>query len=237
VGDEDQATMANLAIGELAALEGRFAWAMLEMDIDYWDRGDRTLAAVADERGVLVTDLCLQVQECGSCDGIDDYPVLRGLSAVELIDHMTKSQFLVLNKEMANLTRRIPQVLQRYGGEDRRLALIEVAFSQVRSELVSHIAQQRYVFFPAIRERALSSNEIRSKKSWTEKMAFRGDELVAGLVPLRSYSDGFREPPNGDLAWIAMVESLKRLTYCAYHHIYTLNWVLLPLLSQSEENC
>ena len=161
--------MANLAIGELAALEGRFAWAMLEMDIDYWDRGNRTLAAVADERGVLLSDLCVQVQECSSHEGTDDYPVLRGLSAVELIDHITKNQFPVLNKEMANLTRRIPQVLQRYRGEDRRLALIEVAFSQVRSELVSHIAQQRYVFFPAIRERELRTGGFRPRMKVTTK--------------------------------------------------------------------
>lgn len=190
--------------------------------IDYCCKGDRTLRAACEERGV---DARRLQEECDLAIRRREAPTVdpRTLSTHELITKVIGHHHRYLHRTLPFLLKLAHKVGRVHG--DRQSALREIArlVETLTTTLIAHLDEEERLLFPA-----LLVHETGDVAPMLAKMRDEHTEVGDMLSQLRTLSNDYTCPDWACNSYRTLMHELEYLEADTLRHVHLENHVLLP---------
>lgn len=196
--------------------------------IEFCCGGRVPLGEVCLERGIDVDAVLLELSAALSTpdSGVD----WRQRSLSDLVEHIQSRYHVPLVDELPRLAAMLARVIQRHGSAlaDTVYPLRET-FEALHRELLSHMAREDRVFFPAVR--ALEAGQ---PGDWTwleqpmEVLEAEHDSAGNSLARIREITNGYAPPDWACPTFRGLYHGLAALESEMHQHVHLENHVLFP---------
>ncbi|MCA9516150.1 MAG: iron-sulfur cluster repair di-iron protein [Myxococcales bacterium] len=211
-----QDTVARLAVRVPAASR-----VFMRHGIDYCCGGQRRLADVCAERGLVADDLLDEITlEHPLAEGArwDERPL------GELVAHIVTAHHRPLDEELPRLLAMARKVEAVHGDKDPvRLHELAVLCERLFADLAEHMKKEEAVLFPWI-----VAGNGRSAGGPIRVMHLEHDEVARDLRRLHELTDDFTPPAGACVTWRALWLGLEALDADLRQHMHLENNVLFP---------
>lgn len=219
-------------LGELVAERPARARVFERLGIDYCCRGHRTLVDASADAGV---DAATVAEELEAVAVESDAEVDR-LEPLALIEHIVDTHHRYLHEELPLLVALADKVRDVHGERHPELFEVAALVTEVRDDLVPHLAKEEQVLFPAIKEwsEGERSFPFGTLANPVRMMMVEHDRAGELLDQLRVATDGYRPPDDGCASYQALYGRLEHLELDTYRHVHLENNVLFPAVTSDE---
>lgn len=215
-------------VGELVAERPGRSRVFQSFNIDFCCQGGRTLREACEKKGVAVEAVVEQL-EAESSDPLPPQSNPAELPPDELVTHIVKAHHGFLRRELPRLGAMAERVANVHGGHTPSLVEIFGIFTEIESELSSHMMKEEQILFPIIDalcqgERLMSG----TLDGPIDCMVHEHDEVGGALARLRELSNGYQPPSDACNTYRALFAGLADLEEDLHRHIHLENAVLFP---------
>lgn len=193
--------------------------------IDYCCKGNMTLAAACEERGlapaVVVADLERAISERSPTSG----PHFQSLPTASLIAYVISTHHDYLRTVLPVVRGLATKVARVHGDHNPHLLELETVVGELAEALLPHLDDEEQVLFPAMMTRnppkALIAAEL--AKMQTEHLA-----VGTLLDRMRTATENFLLPEWACTSYRALFKELEQVEGDVLRHVHLENHVLLP---------
>jgi regulator of cell morphogenesis and NO signaling len=158
-------------------------------------------------------------------------------SLSSLIGHIQQRYHEPLRSELARLRAMLDKVVQRHGDRmPETLLPLRDTFDRFHHDLLSHMAKEDAVLFPAIRELEAGVNRNPAAGAWIEQpMAVMVDEHESAgeaLATMRALTNGYAPPEDACPTFRGLYFGLSELEREMHVHVHLENNILFPRATQ-----
>ena len=222
-------------VGELVAERPGRSRVFQNFKIDFCCQGARTLREACEGKNVPVTSVVEQL-EAEAADKTVPVENPADLPTEQLANYILDVHHGFLRRELPRLHAMSQRVAQVHGGHTPSLVEMNDVFQTVADELISHMAKEEEVLFPAVIALSKGEPAPRPLDAPIECMMHEHEEVGAGLERLRELSHGFVPPPEACNTYRALFAGLHDLEEDMHRHIHLENAVLFPSAKALAEN-
>lgn len=231
----------NESLAQIVAQNPRRARVFEKHGVDYWCRGERSLRAACEERGLL--DTFAVVEELRQCDlpQSDSAPLRsqhpcvewRGVPLTELVNHITSYHHELFRTSLVDLLQLADTATEEAKLDKEEVRDLRDVIASLKHELLSYIADEEKFFFPRVRDKG----SAKSTSNWTQSMKEKSSSIKAQhaafartLRMLRKLSNDYRAPENAPTSRRKLLSELADLEHDLHMYIHEENNILLPAL-------
>lgn len=236
VGSVDYLTTAETSMATLVSRSPHLAEEFERLGLDFCCYGDRPLAKACAAAGVPLVDALDAVTRAGSGHDLEwgvNWPQLR---LVDLVDHIEDVHHRHLHLELPSLVVLAAKVLSVHGGRHPELGRLEALVSDLREEIVPHLALEERVLFPAIRELAAGHTGFQFGSLVNPIAGMMSDHESVGeiLHEIRQVTSGYTVPDDGCNSYLRLYERLSAVESDTHLHVMKENSFLFPRAVELE---
>ena len=209
-------------VGEIAAENPSSVRVFEKYEIDYCCGGKIPLADACQAKGIPASAVELELAQAAAGPSADerDWNVAPLDS---LIDHILSTHHAYLKRELPRLGSLLAKVLAAHGAlHGDSLIPLGHTFDAMRDELVSHMAKEEMILFPAIR------NGFRQVSQPIRVMEHEHDSAGRALAAMRKLTGDYTLPPEACNTYRALFNGLAELESDLHTHIHLENNILFP---------
>ena len=235
-GSIDRMVTAETPLARLIAGSPDLAGEFDRLGLDFCCYGDRPLAKACAAAGVPLVEALDAVARTGP--GHDSgcpmtWPQLR---LVDLVDHIEDVHHRHLHLELPSLIALAAKVLSSHGRHGRELQRVDALVSDLREEVVPHLAKEERVLFPAVRELAAGHTgfPFGSVVNPIATMMSEHESVGEILHEIRAVTAGYAIPEDADHSFVRLYERLSALESDTHLHVMKENSFLFPRVVELE---
>ncbi len=220
---------ADTHVADLVIEQPTRARVLERFGIDYCCGGKTPLQAACSDRGLDVDTVIAALGE-PLAKGADDVD-WTAVPLAELCAHIVDHHHGYLREELPALRLLVDKVARVHGAAHPELRELQVIFHTTADELEQHMVEEEATVFPAcvaLEQGASDGFPFGSVANPIETMLHQHDEVAAGLVGLRSTTDGYATPADACNSYRAMLERLAALESDTHRHVHEENNILFP---------
>lgn len=222
----------DTTIGSIVAKNFKTAAVFKKLNIDFYFKGNLTVAEVCDSNKLPFKDVEEKLMESlrdPGRPGVDynSWPITNLLSYIEDVLHR------YVGEKIFQLQLWIDRCRKVQGEEYPHLAEVQQMFALMSGELLVHLMMEEKVLFPAIR--AMVARKATAKQSWQsqELPDFRSllqeHETIGGyLHRLSDLTNGYHPPKDAPGLYELCCANLKEFEEDYLFHIHLENNIMLP---------
>ena len=215
-------------------LAGRFE----SLGLDFCCHGDRPLAEACAAAGIPLVEALDAVASSTSGYGNGsgyavNWPQLR---LADLVDHIEDMHHRHLHLELPSLVVLAAKVLSVHGERHPEMARLDSLVSDLRDEIVPHLAKEERVLFPAIRELAAGHTGFPFGSVANPISVMMSDHESVGdvLHEIRELTSGYAVPEDACESYRRLYERLSALESDTHVHVMKENSFLFPRAVELE---
>lgn len=153
-----------------------------------------------------------------------------------LIDHIVETHHRYLHEELPLLVTLADKVRDVHGARHPELVQVAALVTEIRDDLVPHLAKEERVLFPAIEQwsegqRSFPFGTIANPVRMMMAEHDRAGEL---LEELRTATNGYQPPHDGCASYQTLYGRLEHLEMDTHRHVHLENNVLFPAVTSDE---
>lgn len=219
-------------LGELVAERPARARVFERLGIDYCCHGHRSLLDASTEAGLDPVTVATELEAVA--DRTDSE--IDRLDPLALIDHIVDTHHRYLHEELPLLVALAEKVRDVHGSRHPELVQVAALVTEIRDDLVPHLAKEEQVLFPAIKEWAdgQRSFPFGTLSNPVRMMMVEHDRAGVLLEQLRAATDGYQPPDDGCASYQALYGRLEHLEQDTHRHVHLENNVLFPAVTSDE---
>ena len=219
-------------LGELVAERPARARVFERLGIDYCCHGHRSLLDASTEAGLDPVTIATELEAVA--DRTDSE--IDRLDPLALIDHIVDTHHRYLHEELPLLVALAEKVRDVHGSRHPELVQVAALVTEIRDDLVPHLAKEEQVLFPAIKEWAdgQRSFPFGTLSNPVRMMMVEHDRAGVLLEQLRAATDGYQPPDDGCASYQALYGRLEHLEQDTHRHVHLENNVLFPAVTSDE---
>lgn len=236
MGSVDHLTTAETSLANLISRSPDLAEEFERLGLDFCCYGDRPLAKACAAAGVPLVAALEAVTRTGS--GRDrewgvNWPQLR---LADLVDHIEEVHHRHLHLELPSLVVLAAKVLAMHGERHPELYRLEALVSDLREEVVPHLALEERVLFPAIRELAAGHTGFQFGSVVNPVAGMMSDHETVGriLQEMRRVTSGYALPDDACHSYVRLYERLSAVESDTHVHVMKENSFLFPRAVELE---
>lgn len=220
------------ALGDLVAERPARARVFERLGIDYCCHGHRSLLDASTEAGLDPVTVATELEAVA--DGTD--AEVDSLDPLALIDHIVDTHHRYLHEELPLLVALAEKVRDVHGSRHPELLQVAALVTEIRDDLVPHLAKEEQVLFPAIKEWAdgQRSFPFGTLTNPVRMMMIEHDRAGELLEQLRAATEGYRPPDDGCASYQTLYGRLEHLELDTHRHVHLENNVLFPAVTSDE---
>lgn len=218
---------ADRTVGELVAERPGRSLVFQDFKIDFCCQGGRTLREACEGRGVALESVLEQLEAEQHTDNAPDFNPAE-LPPAQLADYIVTKHHSFLRQELPRLRMMATRVAQVHGGHTPSLVSIFEVFQGMADELISHLAKEEQMLFPAIKALDRAESFLGSLDGPIACMMHEHEDTGAALAELRSLSNDYSPPPEACNTYRALFAGLQDLEKDMHRHIHLENSILFP---------
>lgn len=229
-------TAATQTVGEIAQTQPSSIRVFEQFGIEYCCGGRKPLAEACAARDV---DLNTVIAALDAASGFENAQAQARDWAKEplakLMQHIMLTHHSYCKRELPRLLGLSVRVVNRHGGTNPELAVIQTKLAQLADELIAHLAEEEVVVFPLISE--LEGKKAKGAKG-NEDSDCIGNRLAslieehdnAGvlLAEIRCLSRNFIVPEYACATYRAFFDGLRDFERDLHRHVHLENNILFP---------
>jgi regulator of cell morphogenesis and NO signaling len=194
--------------------------------LDYCCHGRRSLTEACHRAGL---DPNVVVEKLAGLER-PEVPMWSKLPPAQLADHIVAIHHRYLEEELPLLDALAEKVLSVHGAMHPELDEVSRLVSEIRADLVPHMAKEERVLFPAIHALAAgqTSFPFGSIANPVRMMMQEHDRAGELLAELREVTHGYEAPDDACSSYRALFARLDVLEHDTHTHIHKENNVLFP---------
>ena len=214
-------------VGEIVAESPSLARVFQSFGIDFCCQGGRTLREACELKKIAPAAVIDQL-EAGMRDNQNPVANPALLSQVELVEHIVSTHHAYLRSELPRIHAMTQRVATVHGGHTPSLVKVHEIFTEMATELDSHIMKEETILFPAILAMQAEGSAPMPLNGPIGRMLQEHDDAGAALAELRELTNGFTPPPEACNTYRALFAGLLELEDDLHRHIHLENSVLFP---------
>lgn len=219
--------LADRTVGELVAERPGRSRIFQAYEIDFCCQGGRTLREACQRRGLAVNLVADQLEaEHAPPDDLTTNPA--DLPPPELTRYIVETHHQFLRDELPRLHVMAARVAKVHGVHTPSLLDVFNVFDSMAQELVSHLAKEEEILFPAIVALSQDASEIDSLDGPIACMRHEHDDTTAAIDQLRALTRNYQPPPDACNTYRALFAGLRDLEDDLRRHIRLENETLFP---------
>ena len=217
------------SLGDLVAEQPTRARIFERLGIDYCCHGQRSVFEASTAAGL---DPVAVAAELDAVADETDAQVDR-LEPVALIDHIVETHHRDLHEELPLLVELAEKVRDVHGSRHAELTQVAALVTEIRDDLVPHLAKEEQVLFPAIREWADGQRSFPFGRlsNPVRMMMVEHDRAGELLEQLRAVTEGYAAPADGCASYQTLYGRLEHLELDTHRHVHLENNVLYPAVT------
>jgi regulator of cell morphogenesis and NO signaling len=193
--------------------------------IDFCCRGNLSIEAAAQERGIAVEPLLAELRRATEERQGEPQEDLRALSTPRLIARIITKHHEYLRQAMPFIQALASKVSRVHGEHNPKLRELHAAVEALAGELIPHLETEEVELFPALTAKDADPARIAPLLA-----AMQAEHLgVAALLErIRAAADDFTLPDWACNSYRTLSQELKQLESDTFAHVYLENHVLQP---------
>lgn len=199
--------------------------------IDFCCGGNRPLHEAAEERGIDVNELLVDLAQlaAGHPDK-EDGDSFNEAKSVDLIEHIVNKHHRYLREELPELKKSVMKVSRVHGDSGPHLIEVERLFGQLMSELLEHTDKEEAEVFPKMIQWELDRQEdtLSKLRSSIEELEAEHDAAGNILKKLRELTGDFVPPAHACTTYRMTYARLEELEGMTFTHVHLENNILFP---------
>jgi regulator of cell morphogenesis and NO signaling len=229
-------------VGEVAAAQPASVRVFQKYGIDFCCGGKRPLADVCDERQIAYDELANALANAELPRDDRDW---ASESLGVLADHIVSRYHDTLRQELPRLTAMAAKVNNVHGDKmPDTFPRLNRVLGELADELMSHMAKEEMILFPAVQELENALREGRPPQSRFPRGALRmpmsvmeQEHELAGnlLTALRELTSGYEPPEWACNTFRGLYAGLEELERDLHVHIHLENNILFPRAADLEQ--
>ena len=195
--------------------------------IDFCCRGGVTIAAAAQEKGVVVATLLRELEaEIAARHGAERAMDPRELSTPRLVAYIISKHHEYLRQALPFVCGLASKVSRVHGDHNPKLRELDPAVQQLAATLLTHLDEEEATLFPALTA-ATATHQAIAPQHFTAMMT---DHLAVGalLEKIRAASDEFTLPDWACNSYRTLFAELQQVERDTFAHVHIENHVLQP---------
>jgi len=225
----DTLTNPGSSLGELVAERPVRAQLFEQLRLDYCCGGQQTLAAACAKRGLELDEVLAALKaldERGLPSAGVESRDWRKVETAELCAHIVTVHHDGLREAFPRLERLFGTVVRVHGSSDPRLGDAQRFFSEIRSELESHLASEENELFPACVASEQDGTPVDEQLLGEHESEHA--ELGRALAALRLMCDDYDRQAALCDTHRALLDALEAFEQDLHRHVHEENNILLP---------
>ena len=237
-------TVPTQTVREIAQAQPSSISVFEQFGIDYCCGGGKSLgeACAAKELDVEKVIAALDLASHHGNEPIKDW---TKESLESLIEHIVRTHHAYCKEELPLLSGLAAKVVNRHGGTNPELVLIQSKLAQLADELTDHLAEEEVIVFPMIvtLEAEKPSDDVRNGESPSsigsslEVLMTEHDAAGALLSDIRGLSGNFVPPEYACTTYHAFFDGLREFERDLHRHVHLENNILFPRAITLEASC
>ncbi|MBE2284893.1 MAG: iron-sulfur cluster repair di-iron protein [Prosthecobacter sp.] len=224
-------TTADRTVGELVAERPGRSRVFQDFKIDFCCQGGRTLREACERRGVALESVLEQLEAEQHSNKAPDFNPAE-LPPTQLADFIVKTHHTFLRQELPRLHMMAERVAHVHGGHTPSLVTIFEVFQGMEDELISHMAKEEQVLFPAIRALEAGQPSFGPLDGPISCMMHEHEDAGSALAEMRALSHDYSPPIEACNTYRALFAGLQDLEEDLHRHIHLENSILFPAAQQ-----
>jgi regulator of cell morphogenesis and NO signaling len=219
---------ATLSLGEIAATGPGARGVLLSYQLDFCCKGKRTLEVACAKAGLNTAEIVAELQKAMAepSDQRDWSEAPLNEITAYIVEHYHRPLAVVLDG-VVTAAERVERV---HGSKPACPVGLAEHLRGLRTEMVSHMAKEEQVLFPAIDSGKRGSMLSAPVTLMMSEHEDHGDSLLAN----RAFTTDFVPPPEACATWRTLYEQLEKMEADLMDHIHLENHVLFPRALQDE---
>lgn len=222
---------ADRTVGELVAERPGRSRVFQDFKIDFCCQGGRTLREACERRDVALESVLEQLEAEQHSNKAPDFNPAE-LPSAQLADFIVEKHHTFLRQELPRLHMMAERVAHVHGGHTPSLVTIFEVFQGMEDELISHMAKEEQVLFPAIKALEGGQSFFGPLDGPIACMMHEHDYVGSTLAELRTLSNEYSPPVEACNTYRALFAGLLDLEEDLHRHIHLENSILFPAAQQ-----
>lgn len=235
-------SLADRRLADLVSEDARAATILETYGLDFCCNGTRTLDDACRERGVATPTVAAALAELGPPADSDRLPP-DFAELDRLTRHIVDTHHKYVRDTIPVVLGWLDRLVERHGGHHPELREVRSVFQTLAADMMSHMAKEETLLFPAIDELAREQRvggHLPAGPFATILHPVRvmedDHQLAAGLLErLRDVTSGYQVPADGCATYKACYAELSRFEQDLHRHVHLENHVLFPKALEIEQ--
>jgi regulator of cell morphogenesis and NO signaling len=223
-------------VGELAASLPESTRLFEQLGIDYCCGGGQTLSEACSNVGADLEEVETALEQIQQDRGQNpSLPDWRRQPLSALIEHILNTHHAFVRQETVRLNKLLEKVCSVHGARRPELLEIQVVFSHLHQELLSHMYKEEAILFPAIQRLEETTAFQGSLAGPLQVMLAEHENAGEGLSRLRSLSNQYAPPADACITYKTLYGALADFEEDLHQHIHLENNILFPRAATLEQ--
>ena len=211
------------------------AVAILEKhDLDYCCKGKQALSSACqstEKLEMLEQELDALISTQASKNEFINF---KALSSKDLVDHILLKHHKYVKEAIPLIDAYLHKVSSKHGERHPELFEIKKIFSEVCDEMLSHMAKEEKILFPAIKHiqgllaDGLPIPGVVQLKGPIEVMEMEHEQVGSLLAEIRKLTNKYSPPADACMTYKLSFEELRELEEDLHKHVHLENNILFP---------
>lgn len=229
-------------IGELVAVDYRFATVFQKNKIDFCCQGNRTIEEACDKKKVDVDALITQLDGAiaGNNDGGIDF---KSWPLDLLADYIEKKHHRYADSRITEIKPMLDKIVKVHGPQHPELLEVQKLFMESAGELTAHMKKEEFVLFPFVKHLVLASRgEADPTPGQFGSVAnpvamMMDDHAVEGerFRRIAELTEDYTPPLGACTTYMVTFSLLKEFEEDLHLHIHLENNILFPKAIELEK--
>jgi regulator of cell morphogenesis and NO signaling len=204
--------------------------------LDFCCKGKRTLRAACADKGIRAETIMAQLKLILAEN--HDFANFQDLSLSTLADYIVETHHAYVRRNLPLISGYLFKIATKHGDKFPYMKRVFVLFTQVRTELESHLSKEEEVVFPAIKK--LEQKGLASAVTYMHEpiRLMEAEHEMAGtlLQKIRELTNNYDMPDGSCTTFRLAINALKDFESNLHKHVHLENNILFPKAISLFEN-
>jgi regulator of cell morphogenesis and NO signaling len=228
-------TNSNTPLGEWVRQAPQLVGLFEQHGLDFCCGGNKPLRVACEEKALdtdaLLTEMTRLLAQSAPPPAPTD-------SMAALCDYIVDTHHQYLYTQLPVMAQLSHKVAQAHGQRDPNLVALHEAVGLLHTELITHMAKEERVLFPACKRLETGQDTARFPLTMPVRVMMQEHEAAGALLKqIRTLSADFVPPEWACGSYRALLGNLHALELDLHQHIHLENNVLFPMALQADAHC
>lgn len=228
-------------IGEIVAHNYHTARVFEEHGLDFCCGGKKSVEAACAEKGVDTEKLLAELESLDSSKPTSAH--FDKWEADFLADYIINNHHSYVNNSVSTIEHRLQKVVSAHGEKHPELAVLQGVFTELKEELLEHMAKEEKMLFPYIKKMSFAlknSIEMPAAPFGTvgnpiKVMESEHDNARLLVKKINMLTEAYNPPQDACTGYTVLYSELREFEEDLHMHIHLENNVLFPKAKELEE--